>query len=463
MIENTGSSILTPLTLTDDLSAATQLGSAFNGVTAAPVVSIVTNSTGNAVAPTTNGAAFTGTGAGTALITGTDGRIDPGDQYQVVFSVNIDPNAPGAPSALDNTATAGGTPPSGTPITDDSNTGTDGAGGGTGEVPTDNPGGPGVPTPVTPPVGSNPQIGVTKAVSSIGALQTDGSFDVTFTVLVENTGDVRLAPLTLTDDLSSTSLLGSAFNGVTSAPVVSLANNVSGNALAPSTSGAAFTGTGAGIALITGSDGSIDPGDQYEVVFAVNVDPNAAGAPASLFNTVVAGGQPPSGPAVSDDSNTATDVTGGDTGEVPSDNPGGPGVPTPIAPPGANPGISVIKSATSIGTLQPDGTFDVSYELVITNTGDQRLEPLTLVDDLSDSTQLGTAFNGVTAAPVVTLSFNASGNAVAPTTSGAAFTGDASGSALIVGTDGLLDPNDCLLYTSPSPRDATLSRMPSSA
>ena len=28
---------------------------------------------------------------------------------------------------------------------------------------------------------------------------------------------------------------------------------------------------------------------------------------------------------------------------------------------------------------------------------------------------------------------------------------------------GLSDDNTCLLYTSPSPRDATLSRMPSSA
>ena len=29
--------------------------------------------------------------------------------------------------------------------------------------------------------------------------------------------------------------------------------------------------------------------------------------------------------------------------------------------------------------------------------------------------------------------------------------------------DGQLDMDNCLLYTSPSPRDATLSRMPSSA
>jgi len=446
LIENTGGSILTSLTLVDDLSAATQLGSAFNGITAAPVVTLVNNATGNAVAPTTNGAAFTGTGSGTALIIGTDGRIDPGDQYQVEFTANIDTNAAGAPTALDNTATAGATPPSGTPISDDSNTGTDVTGGGTGEVPTDNPGGPGSPTPITPPA-SNPEIGVTKGVSLIGPLQTDGTFDVSYTVIVENTGGVELTPLTLTDDLSAASLLGTAFNGVVSQPVVSLLNSVSGTAIAPSTNGAAFTGTGAGTGLITGTDGLLGVGDQIQVDFTVNIDPNAAGAPSTLLNTAVAGGQPPSGGPVSDDSNTATDLTGGNTGEVPADNPGGPGVPTPVAPPGANPGISVIKSATSVGALQIDGTFDVAYELVVTNTGNQQLDPLTLTDDLSASGQLGSAFNGVTVAPVVNLTNNASGNAVAPTTAGAAFTGDASGSGLILGTDGVLGPNDEYIVT----------------
>ena len=40
---------------------------------------------------------------------------------------------------------------------------------------------------------------------------------------------------------------------------------------------------------------------------------------------------------------------------------------------------------------------------------------------------------------------------------------DASVTDLCDGVDGLDDGEICLLYTSPSPRDATLSRMPSSA
>jgi|GEM_PF-3812039 len=426
VVENTGKSTLTPLSLIDDLSAATQLGSAFNGITVAPVVSIVTNASGLAVAPTTNGAAFTGTGAGTALITGTDGLLETGDQYQVVFSANIDPNAAGAPSALDNTATAGGTPPSGTPLTDDSNTGTDIDGVGTGEVPSDNPGGPGSPTPITPPA-LDDEIGIVKSATTIGAVQGDGTFDVTYTLLVENTGTSILTPLTLVDDLSAATQLGSAFNGVTAVPVVSIVTNGTGNAVAPTTNGAAFTGTGAGTALITGTDGRIDPGDQYQVVFSVNIDPNAAGAPSALDNTATAGGTPPSGTPVSDDSNTGTDINGGGTGEVPIDNPGGPGAPTPVAPPGSNPEIGVTKAASSIGALQTDGSFDVTFTVLVENTGDARLSPLTLTDDLSAANLLGSAFNGVISTPVVSLANNVSGNAVAPTTSGAAFTGTGAG------------------------------------
>ena len=441
LIENTGTLNLTPLTLVDDLSAATQLGSAFNGIISAPVVSVANNVSGNAVAPTTSGAAFTGTGTGTALITGSDGRIDPGDQYQVVFSVNIDPNAAGAPTDLDNTATATGTPPSGTPVSDDSNTGTDDKGVPNGELPSDNPGGPGVPTPISPPPVDG-EIGITKSATTIGALQGDGTFNVTYTLLIENTGSENLASLTLVDDLSAANQLGSAFNGVTDAPVVSVANNASGNAVAPTSNGPAFTGTGTGTALITGTDGRIDPGDQYQVVFSVNIDPNAAGAPADLNNTATAGGTTPGGTPVSDDSDTGTDETGAGNGETPGNNPGGPGTPTPIAPPGANPSIGVIKSATTIGALSSDGTFDVTYEIVVSNTGNQTLTPLTLVDDLSQADQLGTAFNGVTGAPVVSLSSNSSGNGIAPTTSGGAFTGTGSGTALVLGTDGSLDPGD---------------------
>jgi len=443
LVENTGDVLLTPLTLTDDLSAASTFGNAFDGVVSPPVVTLVNNVTGSSQAPTSAGAAFTGTGTGTALLTGTDGALEPGDQFEVTFIISLDPNAAGAPAILQNSATAGGMAPDGSTVTDDSNTGTDASGGATGELPGDNSGGPGVPTPVGPPM-VGPEIGAVKSVVDIAAPHTDGTFDVTFNVLIENTGNVLLTPLTLQDDLSAAAALGSAFGGVVSPPVVTLVTNVSGNSQAPTSAGAAFTGTGTGTALITGTDGVLEPGDQFEVSFIVTVDPNAAGAPAALQNSATAGGTAPDGSTVTDDSNSGTDGAGGSTGELPGSNPGGPGVPTPITPPAVNALLGVVKSVETIGDIQADGSFEVQYVLFIENLGDVALDQLTLTDDLSASDQLGSAFVSITAPPVVSIGVNNSGVPVAPTTNGAAFTGDASGPNLFIGTDGLIGPGDVI-------------------
>ena len=201
----------------------------------APVVTLTNNNSGNAVAPSSNAGAFTGDAAGSALITGTDGRLDPTDSFSVTFTVNVDPNAAGVPATLANTATAGGTPPSGTPVTDDSDTGTNPDGSATGSNPGDNPDGPGQPTIVVPP-STNPQLGLVKSVLAIDNIQSDGRFDVSYRLLIENTGDVRLTNLTLLDDLSASTQLGTAFAGVVTPPVVSIVTNASGNAIAPSLS-----------------------------------------------------------------------------------------------------------------------------------------------------------------------------------------------------------------------------------
>ena len=333
----------------------------------------------------------------------------------------------------------------------------------------------------------NPQLGVVKSVTNIGSLNGDGTFNVTYRLLVENTGGAELDDLTLVDDLSAVSQLGSTLVSITTPPVVSQVTNSSGNLVLPSSAGAAFTGTGTGTALLLGTDGTLGLGDQYQVVFTALIDPNAAGAPATLENTATAGGTPPGGSAVTDDSNTGTDIAGASTGELPTNNPGGPGTPTPVTPPVPVPEIGLVKSASTISAVHSDGTFDVTYTLLVENTGNIGLTPLTLVDDLAAASQLGSALNGIVTAPAVSIVTNASGNAVAPTTSGAAFTGNGTGTALITGTDGRIDPGDqyqvtftanidpniagaptaldntCLLYTSPSPRDLSTSRMPSSA
>lgn len=425
----TGPDDLGPVTLVDNLADAGQLGTAFNGVTSAPVVSL-TNTSGGSTAPTTNGAAYNGTNG---LITGTDGFIRPGDSFTVVFTVDVDPNAAGAPATLQNTARGTGIPPAGPPAVGDDSDADTNPDGSPENIPNeaDDAPGEGVPTVITNPV--NESLNVGKG-ASVGPLQANGLVEVTYTITMENSGSVTLAPLTLVDNLADGGQLGSAFDSVASAPVVTLANT-SGTSTPPTTNGAAYNGTNA---LITGADGSLAPGDVVTVVFSVNVDSAAAGAPATLQNTAVGGGTPPSGTPISDDSDTDTQTDGNPdtTPNDPNDPPGG-GVPTVITPASVEPALNVGKGA-SVGPLQNDGTFDVTYTVAITNTGNVALSPLTLVDDLTDGAQLGTAFQSVTAPPVVTLT-NTSGNSTAPTSNGAAYNGS---NALLTGADGDLAPGD---------------------
>ena len=435
LVQNTGNVNLSPLTLVDDLTLPTQLGSAFVSVVSQPVVS-------GTAATLPSPATYTGTGG---LITGLDGFLAPSQNYEVTFTVNVNPNAALAPSPLDNTATAGGTAPGATGVVmDDSNTGTDPTGTGTGETPGDNPGdvvggtGPGTPTIITPPPAS-PELGVSKA-AGVPTLNADGTFDVVYTLLLENTGNVDLTNITLVDDLETQftgAFTGSdatvTTGGIIAAPTVSLVTDAPGTAVVLPGPNAGYAGNAANDGLFAPSPASIlGVGDIISVTFTARLDPTVAGA--SFENTATGGGTDPSGVDVADDSNDGSDPASGS---------GGQGVPTPVTPPTPNPELGVVKSA-SVGPLLGDGTFEVTYTLEIENTGDVTLSPLTLIDDLSAATQLGSAFSVIVSAPVVSPGTISAGSTV-PSTNGAAFLGTTAGSSIIIGTDGALIPGDSYL------------------
>ena len=233
-------------------------------------------------------------------------------------------------------------------------------------------------------------------------------------MLAQNTGPATLTVLRLTDNLEDPANLGTAFVSVTAPPVVTQVSNATGNSVAPLSTGVGFTGRAGGLDLLTGTTSVLEPGDEFAVEFTVNIDPNAAGAPAILNNSAtVSGTILGTATVVSDASNTTTDIDGNATGELPTTNPGGPGSPTPVAPPAEDAQIGLAKSA-SIGGLLADGTFDVTFTLLAENLGNVQLSSLTLVDDLSAASNLGTAFVGLRTAPTITL-INTSGGSVAPT------------------------------------------------
>ncbi len=224
-----------------------------------------------------------------------------------------------------------------------------------------------------------PELDVAKSVTALSTLQGDGTFDVDYTVTVVNSGNVTLDPLTLVDDLTAADQLGSAFSSVVTAPVVS-AGTISAGSTLP-TANAGYDGTDGLIA----SSGVLIPGDSFVVSFTVNVDPNAAGAPATLQNIATATGLPPGGTSgvdeVSDqsDTDTAPDGTPDGTPNVP----GGPGDPTvvdvPLAPVAVDDVVTGLPTNTpavvdplvangGAADSDPDGTLDAT-SVVFTGTG----------------------------------------------------------------------------------------------
>ena len=212
---------------------------------------------------------------------------------------------------------------------------------------------------------------------------------------------------------------------------------------------------------------------------------------------------------------TATDDS--DSGTEPSDaNVGAPGDngttddPTPLF----IPNIGLAKVA---GDAVPNGdNFDVEFTLVWENTGTVALDNVDLTDDIA--AQFGSQFVGIVPGSLAVQNFVGTGSAPAanaafegdttqslitstgplqvddtfeivftvtidPDAGGTSSTGlenqatstgaalDENGNPLVDATGNPITATDdsdngtdpCLLYTSPSPRDATLSRMPSSA
>ncbi|MBO1257149.1 hypothetical protein J3L16_15815, partial [Alteromonas sp. 5E99-2] len=286
-----------------------------------------------------------------------------GDSVTVTFTVNLNPNAIDAITPFENSAQAGATPPATaatptpTAIADNSaNDATQNVNDGdattgdvaNGTVDASDPNDTNIATLVTPPVDAG-EIAVLKAAS---LADTDTSGDVTvgdtitYTYTVTNTDTVLNAlNVSVTEDAASFS---GDFARLTT-PVLS--------AVAPN-----------GTDIDAGGDlNDLAPGAALTFTASYTLDQSDIDA-GMVDNQAVANATDPFGNALSDVSDN--DAAGGDgvDGDDNSADTDGSGNVTslPLAP---TPGLSVVKGATSVGALQADGTFDVTYALVTTNTG----------------------------------------------------------------------------------------------
>ncbi len=290
----------------------------------------------------------------------------------VQVTVTVVPGADLGPH--DNTATVEGTTPSGTPVTDDSTDGTDPDADGDdadGTVDDDDVPDEDDPTPVS--FDESPAIGLAKDVTSGPTSNGDGSFDVTYTLVVENLGDVDLSGLQVTDDLAVTFAAADAWSvvAVTSADF----------ATSGTYDGDTDTDLLAGTETITvGSSGSLD--------LTVRVTPGADLGP--YDNTATASGTSPAGTTVVDVSQDGVDPDpdGNDDATDNSD-------PTPVVFPGLG-GVS----GTVWADDDADGVIDggesgynaIPIDLVdpgpdgIVGTGDDVLVATTLTGPAGDYT-----------------------------------------------------------------------------
>jgi hypothetical protein len=377
VVENTGSVNLNNLTLFDDI--ASQFGNAYLDVSGLTVQNFV----GSGTAPTNN----PGWLGDTTLSMIAGGNLDPGDRFEVTFTVTIDPDGiDNVSQALENQATVNGDAVDnmGNPLLDDSgdpltadDVSDDGANpqgtnpGENGDHGTD-----ADPTPIF-----IADISVVKAVSGTPSVLSNGNFSVTYELLIENTGTVDLASLTLIEDLAAQfgNQLVSAGGLTLTAGPSDAASNIAINS--------AWDGSGSTEMIDQAAVTLLAIGDAFMVQFTVEVDPDVSGTSTPMNNQVVVGGD-----AVDDNGDPINDSNGtpitanddSDSGTDPnSSNPNDQGDngtsndPTPLL----IPSIGLAKS--SGGAVANGQNWDVTFTLVYENNGTVDLNNLTLFDDIA--------------------------------------------------------------------------------
>ena len=231
---------------------------------------------------------------------------------------------------IDNTATVSATDPAGNPVDDTAVAST--------------------------PVAQNPVIGLAKRVESV-VNNGDGTYRVTFHLQAENLGDVTLTDLVLTDDILT------QFAGLSPSGFVASDGTL--------TASGSWDGSATSNVLAAGQ--SLDAGESGDVLISFTVTP---GNITEADNNADISGTPPGGGTVTDTSTAGVNPDPNDDDDPDEDDPTVVSfVETPV--------IGLAKQVTAGPTANGDGSYDLTYELLVTNMGDTPLADLQITDDLS--------------------------------------------------------------------------------
>ncbi|HZM14410.1 MAG TPA: hypothetical protein VFE28_00280, partial [Candidatus Krumholzibacteria bacterium] len=341
-LENRGDETLSNLQVTDDLAAT------FAAATSFSVSSV--SSSDFATNP-----AFDGSGD-TNLLAGSD-SLAVGGSGVVDLTVTVTTGEALGP--YDNSATGSALGAGGSPVSDVSTAGSDPDPDGNGD-PSDD----ATPTEVT--FSESPEIGVAKAVVAGPTNNGDGTYTLTYRVRVENSGDVTIHGVQVTDNLTMT------FGGA--AVVV---EEVTGSGLTASSNynGTTHRNLLAGTDLLaTGVSGSVDL--RVRVTPGSDLGPYGNSATGSATST---GGTP------LNDASTA--------GATPDANgngdPGDDSAPTNVTF-SESPELGVAKTVVGSSTNNGNGTYTLTYRIRVENSGDVPVHSVQVTDNLT------TTFAGAT-------------------------------------------------------------------
>ncbi|MEY3367676.1 MAG: hypothetical protein RI973_831, partial [Bacteroidota bacterium] len=339
IIKNVGDVLLKNVELVDDL------GAVFSG--ASFTVNQLTTS-----ANLTKNPAYTGTTVGSTNMLAAGNELSVGEQGTATVSITVTPGSNLGP--YNNTATATGTSPFNTPVSDISHNGLD-------PVPDNSD--PDNFSDVTPvSFLESPEISVSKRLTNT-VNNGDGSYTVTYSIEVANTGDILLSNVQVTDDLAATFAGATSFEVLNVTATGTLTDNFPG-----------YNG-GANTNLLSAASSSLVVGASGTITLTVKVTP---GAKLGVYqNTATGSGVSPKGTTVTDVSQDGTNADPDGDG-----NPNNNSKKTDVSFT-ENPEIGVSKDVVGAIIDNGDGTYDITYQIYVVNTGDVRLTDVQIVEDLS--------------------------------------------------------------------------------